>query len=207
MPCRPFKVNLDVQEDGDQSLLSSKAGNDQALRDHMSRVGEEFPFHLQRESNQPLIRALLTASLSVVKRIWKPQFISYRSTPNHLPIVSLVVAMAQRSDPQEQFMPGITEILSWLLDQGARVDGRDIGGYTALGHAAAHHPVLSMAEVLVRKGADVNSANRFGCSVMHSAVMASEVCSSYRSVVFLLFQPFHCLCQHLVKWHRANCFR
>lgn len=172
--CKPFSHSL-LQEDGDQSLLSSRAGNDQAVRDLMGRVGETFHIHMQNEPNQDLIHALVKASLSDLKRIWEPKYISYRATPNHLPLVSVVVALAQRPHPPERFLPGLTEILTWLLDQGARVDARDIGGYTALGHAAAHHPVLSLAELLVRKGADVNSVNRFGCSVLHSAVMASEV--------------------------------
>ena len=164
-----------MQEDGDQSKRSHKAGNDQPIRDHMSKVGEEFPTHLSREPNQFLIRSLGCASLNMLKTIWQPQFLLYRATPNYLPITSLIVAMAQRCTPQEEAMPGYIEILTWVLEQGARVDARDIGGYTALGHAAAHHPVLKLAQVLIDKGADVNSRNRFGCTVLHSAIMASEV--------------------------------
>lgn len=147
----------------------------------MSKVGEEFPTHLAREPNQFLIRALQCASLNALKSIWQPQFLVYRATPNYLPITSLIVAMAQRCVPQESSLPGYEAILAWVLEQGARVDARDIGFYTALGHAAAHHPVMGMAQVLIDKGADVNSKNRFGATVPHSAVMASEVRIARRS--------------------------
>lgn len=175
-----------LQEDGDQSKRSHKAGNDQPIRDHMSKVGEEFPTHLAREPNQLLIRSLQCSSLNMLKTIWRPQFLLYRATPNYLPITSLIVAMAQRT--AEEAMPGYIEILTWVLDQGARVDARDIGGYTALGHAAAHHPVLKLAQVLIDKGADVNYRNRFGCTVLHSAIMASEVtiAGCYRHVMLCI---------------------
>jgi hypothetical protein len=77
--------------------------------------------------------------------------------------------------PKKEALPRYVAILDWLLDQGARVDARDIGGYTALGHAAAHTPVLPLAEVLLQRGSNVNYQNRFGAPVLVSAVMASEV--------------------------------
>ena len=167
-----------VQEDGDQSTRSSRARNDQPIRDSMSRVGEEFPYHLAREPNQPLISALCDANLSRLKSIFKPEFLSYRATPNYLPITSLVVSLAQRTTmPKKEALSKYSAILEWLLDEGARVDARDIGGYTALGHAAAHTPVLPLADVLLQKGANVNYQNRFGCAVLISAIMAAEVCT------------------------------
>lgn len=165
-----------MKEDGDQSKRSNKAGNDQSIRDSMARVGEEFPYHLAREPNQPLIGALCSANLARLQSVFKPELLSYRATPNYLPITSLVVSLAQRSSmPKTQALPKFVAILEWLIDQGARVDARDIGGYTALGHAAAHTPVLPLAELLLQKGSDVNSQNRFGACVLMSAVMAGEV--------------------------------
>jgi len=167
---------LDMQEDGDQSTRSSKARNDQSIRDSMSRVGEMFPYHLAREPNQPLIRALAGADLACLRSIFEPEMLSYRATPNYLPITSLVVSLAQRTSmPKKEALPKYVAILEWLLDQGARVDARDVGGYTALGHAAAHTPVLPLAEVLLQRGSNVNYQNRFGAPVLMSAVMASEV--------------------------------
>lgn len=141
----------------------------------MGKVGEDFPDHLANEPNQLLIRALQTASLEALQAIWQPEFNLYRATPNHLAIASLIVSMAQRCSQQAEAMPGYVKILEWVLEQGARVDARDIGGYTALGHAAAHAPVLQLAKVLIDHGSDVNSRNRFGATVLHSAIMASEV--------------------------------
>ena len=169
---------LTLQEDGDQSSRSVRARNDQPLRDSMARVGEEFPYHMAREPNQPLMHALCEADLTRIKSIFKPELLSYRATPNHLPITSLVVSLAQRTMiPKSEATPKYAAILEWLLEQGARVDARDIGGYTALGHAAGHGPVLPLAEVLLMKGSNANLQNRFGCTVLHSAVMAGEVCS------------------------------
>lgn len=165
-----------LQEDGDQSSRSSRQKNDHPVRTSMARVGEDFPYHLAREPNQPLIRALCDFDLDKLQFIFEPEWLSYRATPNHLPITSLVVALAQRTTaPKAEAVPKYVSILEWLLDEGARVDARDVGGYTALGHAAAHTPVLSMAGVLLLKGANVNYQNRFGASVLMSAVMAAEV--------------------------------
>ncbi|KAL0052246.1 hypothetical protein WJX82_010627 [Trebouxia sp. C0006] len=173
----PLKQSLAsiLKEDGDQSTRSSKARNDQSIRDSMSRVGEMFPYHLAREPNQPLIRALAGADLACLRSIFEPEMLSYRATPNYLPITSLVVSLAQRTSmPKKEALPKYVAILEWLLDQGARVDARDVGGYTALGHAAAHTPVLPLAEVLLQRGSNVNYQNRFGAPVLMSAVMASE---------------------------------
>ena len=137
-----------------------------------------FPFHLAREPNQPLMDALCGADLARVKSLFTPDLLSYRATPNYLPITSLVVALAQRTTiPKKEALPEYAAILEWFLDQGARVDARDIGGFTALGYAAAHTPVLQLAEVLLRKGANPNYQNRFGCTALMSAVVAAEVCS------------------------------
>ena len=170
---------MHLQEDGDQSSRSFGQKNDQIVRNTMSRVGEEFPYHLAREPNQPLVSALCNFNLVKLQSIFEPEWLSYRATPNHLPITSLVVALAQRTTaPKAEAVPKFVTILEWLIDEGARVDARDIGGYTALGHAAAHTPVLPLAEVLLRKGANVNYQNRFGATVLMSAVMAAEVGSS-----------------------------
>ena len=168
-----------VQEDGDQSSRSFKQRNDQAIRDSMARVGEMFPYHMAREPNQPLINALCHFDLKKLKSTYEPQWLLYRATPYYLPITSLVVSLAQRtSAPKEEAIAKYVAILEWLLDEGARVDARDIGGYTALAHAAAHNPVLPLAEVLLRNGANVNYQNRFGAPVLMSAVMAAEVSHS-----------------------------
>lgn len=165
-----------LQEDGDQSSRSTRQKNDQTIRNTMARVGEMFSYHLAREPNQPLINALCNFDIHELRSIFEPELLSYRATPNYLPIISLVVALAQRtSAPKQEALPKFTAILEWLIDEGARVDARDIGGYTALGHAAAHTPVLSLAEVLLRKGANVNYQNRFGATVLMSAVMSAQV--------------------------------
>ncbi|KAL3140515.1 hypothetical protein ABBQ32_005097 [Trebouxia sp. C0010 RCD-2024] len=164
-----------LKEDGDQSSKSCRQKNDQVIRNSMARVGEMFPYHLAREPNQPLIKALCDFDLIKLQSIFQPEWLSYRATPNYLPITSLVVSLAQRtSAPKAEAIPKYVAILEWLIQEGARVDARDIGGYTALGHAAAHTPVLPLAEVLLRNGANVNYQNRFGAAVLMAAVMAAE---------------------------------
>lgn len=176
-----------VQEDGDQSSKSCRQKNDQVIRNSMARVGEMFPYHLAREPNQPLIKALCDFDLIKLQSIFQPEWLSYRATPNYLPITSLVVSLAQRtSAPKAEAIPKYVAILEWLIQEGARVDARDIGGYTALGHAAAHTPVLPLAEVLLRNGANVNYQNRFGAAVLMAAVMAAEVSSCALCVDTLL---------------------
>lgn len=181
---------MPLQEDGDQSSKSCKQRNDQAIRNSMARVGEMFPYHLAREPNQPLIRALCDFDLAKLQSIFKPEWLSYRATPNHLPVTSLVVSLAQRTTaPKADAIPKYVTILEWLVNEGARVDARDIGGYTALAHAAAHTPVLPLAEVLLGNGANVNYQNRFGAAVLMSAVMAGEVGNGALCCEHFLYDP------------------
>lgn len=42
---------------------------------------------------------------------------------------------------------GHAAILRAVCEAGARVDARDVAGYTALAHATAHHPQLKLAKV------------------------------------------------------------
>ena len=47
-----------------------------------------------------------------------------------------------------------------VIEAGARLDARDLAGYTALALATGHHPELELAEALLQAGADPNLQDR-----------------------------------------------
>ena len=58
---------------------------------------------------------------------------------------------------------GIFYDFSLSMDPGARVNARDVCGYTPLHHTTSisQNPItLEMAKVLIQHGADVNQVNR-----------------------------------------------
>ena len=73
---------------------------------------------------------------------------------------------------------GHTQILSKLLELGARLSARDIAGYTPLHHcltAMATPTTLNMAVLLLKAGADPNLQNRFGASPLFECIMSANL--------------------------------
>ena len=60
-------------------------------------------------------------------------------------------------------------IVSFLINKGAPVDGRDVKGRTAL-HAAAARRQLQTGRLLLERGADPNAADRSGETPLHIAI-------------------------------------
>ena len=59
---------------------------------------------------------------------------------------------------------------SFSIEQGAAIDGRNVGGFTPL-HAAAYAGDAAIAELLIAKGADVNDAqNKAGVTPLFPAI-------------------------------------
>lgn len=61
------------------------------------------------------------------------------------------------------------EIAKLLIEKGARVNAKDVGGSTSLNHCMSQfgNPYsLEIARMLVANGADVNSTNRFGSTAL-----------------------------------------
>lgn len=59
------------------------------------------------------------------------------------------------------------EMVKYLLDQGANIEGNDdLGGYTPLMNSSLY----DMVELLVKRGANVNAKNKFNYTPLHKAV-------------------------------------
>lgn len=59
------------------------------------------------------------------------------------------------------------EMVKYLLDQGANIEGNDdMGGYTPLMNTSLY----DMVELLVKRGANVNAKNKFNYTPLHKAV-------------------------------------
>ena len=67
---------------------------------------------------------------------------------------------------------GLTDIVSLLIREGARVDGADRFGNTPL-HAGIRHPAV--VEILLDSGAAVDARNAFGNTPLHLAVSDRRV--------------------------------
>lgn len=59
------------------------------------------------------------------------------------------------------------EMVKYLLDQGANIEGNDdLGGYTPLMNSS----LFEMVDLLVKRGANVNAKNKFNYTPLHKAV-------------------------------------
>lgn len=64
---------------------------------------------------------------------------------------------------------GLTDMVTLLLDRGARIEAKTSGGLTPL-HLAAQSGDLPMLQLLVRRGAKVNVVDRKGMTPLDHAV-------------------------------------
>jgi uncharacterized membrane protein len=78
---------------------------------------------------------------------------------------------------------GDTARVRELLEEGADVGARDTSYSNTPLHWAAYAASVSVAELLIKHGADVNSRNRYGWTPLHYAA-----CGGYRDVVKLLIK-------------------
>jgi uncharacterized membrane protein len=78
---------------------------------------------------------------------------------------------------------GDTARIRELLEEGADVGARDTSYSNTPLHWAAYAASVSVAELLIKHGADVNSRNRYGWTPLHYAA-----CGGYRDVVELLIK-------------------
>ena len=68
---------------------------------------------------------------------------------------------------------GEVPVLQSLLDHGADVDGRDLGGWTAV-HVAQNNDRQDLARLLVGSGANVNAQDKQGCTPLHLAASRGD---------------------------------
>jgi len=70
------------------------------------------------------------------------------------------------------------KVLQKLLDIGADVNVQDFAGYTPLHHCLTCNgsiATLEMAKMLIQKGAEVNTVNRFNCTPLFDPVMSYKM--------------------------------
>ncbi|GFR41967.1 hypothetical protein Agub_g2767 [Astrephomene gubernaculifera] len=175
---------LREEDDGDQRPVRAMDGSDMPIRNMQHRTGVDMS-PLSRWPNDTFIAAYIGDEESFAKG-FQPSDLRLRALEARLPLISVVVSGAQRTrgpnaDPSGKFGSDAERgsrhsgVLRRLLEAGARVDGRDAAGWTALHHATAHHVVLDLAKMLIEAGADVNARDRFGTYPLVSAVMSTEI--------------------------------
>lgn len=70
-------------------------------------------------------------------------------------------------------MGGKTEMVSWLLGNGAAVNARDVGGYSPL-VLALRNGKTDVAKILVKAGADIGVLDNLGGGVLASAAYLGD---------------------------------
>lgn len=91
------------------------------------------------------------------------------------------VICGARMNPSKHHVP----IATMIIEAGCRLDSKDIAGYTPLHHCLTMYgntTTLQIAELLVKKGIDVNGKNRFGCTALFEPCMNFN----YQFVEFLV---------------------
>lgn len=90
-----------------------------------------------------------------------------------------------RANITEEGSQEFVDVVEALCRAGARVDSRDIAGYTPLSVAAgfmSNSTTIRMAEVLISYGANVNARTRFGESILVPTIMGANV-DSFRTLL------------------------
>ncbi|KAL0047810.1 hypothetical protein WJX82_000505 [Trebouxia sp. C0006] len=165
-----------LQEDGDQSPLSLREGTCQPYLQQQLDQSMHFPEYIQREPDKLLVGTLWSGCLPRLQSYFNPNHVYYRAFPMRIPIVALVVFVAQRKDmPHQEAIDDYMPILKFWLDKGARVDAMDVYGQTALHRIVGVNPMLLLAKMLLQRGANVNMQTRSGTTALKNCVASGEV--------------------------------
>lgn len=165
-----------LQEDGDQSPLSLREGTCQPYLQQQYDQSTHFPEYIQREPDKVLVGTLWSGSLPRLQSYCNPNHVYYRAFPTRIPIVALVMFVAQRKDmPHQEAIDEYMPILKFWLDKGARVDAKEVYGQTALHWIVGVNPMLPLAKILLRRGANVNMQTRSGTTALKNCVASGEV--------------------------------
>jgi hypothetical protein len=168
--------DLRRQEDGDQSPLRGSAEAEMtALQSHMGMRMASFMADVDE-----VFRAAYVGEMAVFMRLFDPpRHAHLRTLSLRLPLTTLIVCGAQRTLPPAGAGAAPLQhaaLLEAVLARGwCRADARDAAGYTALVHAASHHPRLELARVLRAHGADPSARDRMGSCALAGAILAQEV--------------------------------
>jgi hypothetical protein len=82
---------------------------------------------------------------------------------------------------------GDSDLVSWLIDQGADVNLQDKAGYSAL-HFAGQERAVEIASILLSKGANPNLIDIHGNSPLWTAIFNAKHPSQEQGVVVLLLK-------------------
>jgi len=157
--------------------VSHKRGTDRKVRREQNQAGYDLEGVLP-----DLISAIMDGNLDVLKMIWKPDLRDFRYGRIKNPLMHFPVLGAQRRCPvlantessreeAEQSADDYKSVVDFLFDQGVRLDARDVVGYTAVMHAAAHIPQPELLNHLLTKGADPNLRSCYGTVALMDATM------------------------------------
>ena len=91
-----------MQEDGDQSPLSMREGTCQPYLQQQYDQSTHFPEYIQQEPDKVLVGTLWSGSLPRLQSYFNPNHVYYRAFSTRIPIVALVVFVAQRKDMPHQ---------------------------------------------------------------------------------------------------------
>lgn len=181
---KPGLQDFLLEEDGTQTPLYGylPGTSGQNMRDLQGEQGMGMHTeHFIRALPCEALRCAYLGDVAGFNRHWKaPQHAKLRSWEVKLPITSLIVAGAQRIHLVYQGLRPRSfdhgAILKKVLDEGwCRVDARDAAGYTALAHAAGHHPKLELAEICLEYGADPSVRDRMGSTPLFSKYLRAYI--------------------------------
>jgi len=155
--------------------VSHHARTDGPVRAKQHQAGRDLvpPFH-------PLIMAAMTGNVEALRRNWVTEMKDFKhgSLKNplmHFPVLGLQRLTHGDQALKEELLPGCKAVIDFLYDRGARLDGQDYCGYTAVMHGAGSLPQPELLEHLLSKGADPNLKSTFGTVALMDAAMNQNV--------------------------------
>lgn len=183
---RGAKINLQ-NRNGQTALMLSVSNTETAkmLIDKGANIdiqskGGETALMLAAAKHTDVVKLLLDKGANIVLRQT-----SYKISPNamdwaarngNIEAAKLILAKAISLGVKDEILYSAVhwavtsdqvEMVKYLLDQGAGIEGNDeLGGYTPLMNTS----LFEMVDLLVKRGANVNAKNKFNGTPLHKAV-------------------------------------
>jgi ankyrin repeat protein len=146
--------------------VATEAGHPEIVRLLMDSLGD-----VEAKLKQAIYGAALGCAVrndrTAVTQILLERLAKFRDYPNFL-ITSLVSSFSHDN----------ARVLRLLLDPALPVDQRDTDGRTVLHRIVSDHPStasLTMVELLLAKGVDLEASDSMGCTPLHTAIKAFAV--------------------------------
>ena len=128
----------------------------------------------------PLILAAMTGNIVDIRRNWDQTLLrDFKHGRLKNPLIHFPILGMQRLKPppefKERMLAGRKAVIDFLYDRGARLDGQDYCGYTAVMHASGSLPQPELLDYLLSKGADPDVRSTFGTVALMDATMSQNV--------------------------------